>query len=135
MSQVIPFGDRILVRRKKVGDKVGKDSLIYAPDSLKERNTDIAVVAHIPDDTFADKAIIENSENIIKAMSEKAANGDSDALVTLLRLNEYLKLKSIQVGDVVMISKYVGTDFTSNDAKDEMTLVSASDVIGVITKG
>ena len=63
MKHIVPFGDRILVIRDKVGEKVAKDSLIELPDSVKERDTDLATVIDTPDNTFADNSLIEKAEN------------------------------------------------------------------------
>jgi len=131
--KIIPFGDRIIVKRRKIGDKLGS-GLIHAADQTAERPTDLADVVYVPDNTFADKEILTNSENIILHLMKKASAGDSDALIALLRLNEYIKLKSIKVGDCVILSKYVGIDFTGGMGSTETTLVNTSDIIGVITK-
>ena len=131
MNKLIPFGDRILVKRKVVGEKVGS---IILPDSVSERATDLAVVTHVPENTFADKQIIDNADKIIKALTKKSIEGDSDALISLLRMNEFVKLKTIQEGDEVMISKYVGVSFNETGSREELTLVSISDVIGLVVK-
>ena len=126
--KIIPFGDRILVKRRKIGEKIGS---IILPDEVKERNTDLADVVYVPDLTFADKHIIDNQEAIVRAITERAKTGDSGALEALLGLNQFLKVKSIKTGDAVMVSKYVGVDFHDTEGKN-LTLVSGSDVIGVI---
>ena len=129
MSRVIPFGDRILVRRRKIGERAGN---IVMPDSVKERDTDLADVMYVPELTFSDKEILDNAEQIVKALTEKAIHGNDEALIALLRINEFVKMKSIKVGDGVMISKYVGIDFHESGEKDNLTLVLTSDVIGLI---
>ena len=131
MPHLIPFGDRILVKRKTIGEKAGS---IFLPDEIKERATDLAVVTHTPENTFADEEILKNTESIIIALTRESINGDPDALIALLRLNEFCKLKSIQIGDEVMISKYVGTDFHETGKQEYLTLVNLSDIIGVIMK-
>jgi co-chaperonin GroES (HSP10) len=128
---IIPFGDRIIVKRRKVGDKIGS-GILHAADQTAERPTDLADVVYVPDNTFSDKAILKDNEAIIKSLADKAKNGDSEALIALLRLNEYIKLKSISVGDCVILSKYVGIDFTGGMGSTETTLVNISDIIGVI---
>ena len=77
--KIIPFGNRILVKRRKIGEKVGS---IYLPDETKERNTDLADVVYVPDLTFADKHIIDNQEEIIKNITEEAKRGDPEALTS-----------------------------------------------------
>lgn len=130
--KLIPFGNKLLVKRRRVGDKLGSEGIIIAADETKERPTDLADVQYVPDNSFADQSLIENSEDIVKAITDKAKGGDSDALIALLRFNEYLKIKSIQPGDCVMISKYVGTDFHDNQGGGYMTLVNGEDIIGVV---
>ena len=63
---------------------------------------------------------------------EKSLDGDSDAIIALLRLNEYTKIKSVKVGDTVLISEYVGTDFHTKESTQSLTLVAISDIIGVV---
>jgi co-chaperonin GroES (HSP10) len=129
--KVIPFGDRILVKRRAIGAKLGNGTII-APDQIADRPTDLADVIYVPDNTFGDTAILKDNVTIIGALVTKASAGDSDALIALLRLNEYIKLKSIQVGDCILLSKYVGTDFTGKDGKTAHTLVNLQDIIAII---
>ena len=129
--KVIPFGDRILVRRKTVGEKLGS-GVLYAPEQTADRPTDLAEVVYIPDHTFGDSEILQNSVEIIKALVEKSKAGDSEALIALLRLNEYIKIKGIAVGDTIMLSRYVGITFMSKESNQEMTLVNSSDIIGIV---
>jgi len=129
MPRVIPFGDRILVKKKKVGKKLG-DGTIIAPDEIAERDTDLATVVHIPDNSFADNELVTNAEEIIKGLSEKAQVGDSKALVALLQFRTYLNIKTLKVGDDVMIGKYVGTTFFDSKANCNLTLVSGDQIIG-----
>lgn len=131
MPNIIPFGDRVLVKRKVVGEKVGK---IFLPDSVSKRATDLAVVVHIPENSSADTAILESAEEVVKALTEKAKSGDSEALITLLRLNEFCRWKSIQVGDEVFISQYVGTTFIEKGSTEELTIVKVDDIIGLVVK-
>jgi len=129
MPKVIPLGDRILVKRRKIGEKVGS---IVLPDQVKERNTDLADVVYVPDLTFSDKEILDNAENIIKSLTKKAVEGDTEATKALLEMNTFIKLKSIKVGDAVMISKFVGVDFHGTGDLGDQTLVRADDVIGLV---
>ena len=129
-TQLIPFGDRILVQRKTVGEKAGS---IYLPDTVKERPTDIAEVLYTPEHTFADKELLLHADRIITALTKKSQEGDPDALVALLRLNEFIKIKSIQPGDKIFISKYVGTDFyDTNNPEQSLTIVRGDDVIALV---
>ena len=131
MPKLIPFGERILVRRKQIGEKVGS---IVLPQEVSERATDLAEVVYIPEDSFADKELVSNSDNIINALISKSSSGDSDALISLLRLNEFYKMKSVKVGDTVLISKYVGTDFHKTGEQDYLTIVNLSDIMGLVVK-
>lgn len=133
MSKIIPLGDRILVKRRKIGDKIG-DGTLHAAEETSERLTDLADVTYIPEHSFADAALLENAEEIITAQTNKAKEGDSNALNALLQFNHFLKIKSIQPGDGVMISKYVGTDFLEKGSNQVLTLVKGEDIIGVISE-
>ena len=127
--KIIPFGDRILCKRRIIGEKAGK---IFLPDEVKERATDLADVIYVPDLTFADRQILDNSDKIVSSLTAKASEGDSDALIALLEINKFIKYKSIRAGDGVMISKYVGTDFHATGEKSYLTLVREDDIIGLI---
>jgi len=129
MPKIVPFGNRILVRRRKVGEKAGS---LYLPDSVKDRNTDIADVIEVPELTFSDKYILDNAEKVIGVMTEKVKQGDSHALTALLEINHFVKIKSIKPGDVVFMSKYVGTTFHETGKNEELTLVSGDDIIGYV---
>ena len=133
MKKVIPFGDRILVRKKVVKDvKQSKDSVIILPDVVNERPTDLAVVVSIPELSLADEELINNSEQIILALSDKAKDGDSEALVSLLRFKIFLSVKAIKPGDEIMIGKYVGTTFQDTERSEPLTLVREDDIIGLV---
>jgi co-chaperonin GroES (HSP10) len=127
--QVIPFGDRMLVRRRRTGDKAHG---LYLPESASERPTDLADVVQVGDKSFADMSIIENAEEIITALTERARQGDSHALDALLKLNEFLRTKVIREGDTVFVGKYVGVDFHDSDSPQYMTLVQERDIIGLV---
>jgi len=130
-KQVIPYGDRILVKRRPIGEKLGSKGIILAADTTKDRPTDLADVVFIPDHTFCDKKLLENTEEIIANLTEKAKSGSHEALMALIHFNAYLKIKAIEPGMAVMISKYVGTDFTTSDGKN-LTLVKGEDIIGLV---
>lgn len=128
---ILPFGNRLLVKRKIIGEKAGS---IILPQQVQERFTDIAVVKYIPDLTFGDKYILDNSEKIINNLTIKAVEGDAEALEALLQINNFIKIKSIKIGDEVMISKYVGIDFHETGNNENLTIVNCDDVIAVIMK-
>ena len=127
--KIIPFGNRILCKRKTIGEKAGS---LYMPDDIKDRATDLAEVTYIPDLTFGDKAILDNAEQIISSVIEQAKSGNSYAVNTLLELNDFIKQKSIKVGDKVMLSKYVGTDFFETGGNEALTLVASADILGLV---
>ena len=127
--RVIPFGDRIMVKRRKIGEKAGS---IILTEETSERPTDLADVLYVPDLTFSDQKILENAENIIEGLTKKSIEGDADAVVMLLKMNEFIKHKSIKAGDTVVISKYVGTDFFETGKTENLTLVRLDDLIGLV---
>ena len=127
---IIPFGDRILVRRRKIGSKLGSGALV-APDTTADRPTDIADVVFIPINSWVDTHLLSKGEKVIGELAKKAEEGSHFALDSLLEFNKYLRQKSIQVGDAIMISKYVGVDFDTSEFEG-LTLVSMEDVIGVV---
>ncbi len=106
--KLIPYGNRILVKRRKVEDK---SSHIILPDEVKNLPTDIADVVAVPEQSFVDKKLISNAETIINALEKKANEGDSSALEALFKFNEYLRIMTIQPGDVLLMARYGGTDF------------------------
>jgi len=133
MKRAIPFGERILVRRKKIGETRQQSAILLTEQTL-DRATDLATVEYLPDLSFADKALIDNAEKIINSMTNEAIAGSPHALDTLLRYNQYLKLKSLKVGDEVFLNKYVGTDYYDSNAKGTLTVVAIEDIYGVIIK-
>jgi len=131
-KKVIPFGDRILVKRQQVGDKIGKEGIILTADKTKESSTDIAEVMYVPDHTFTDQKLLDEAENIINGLAKKANEGDSDSIISLIRFNDFLKTKSVRVGDIIMLDKYVGTDFNTSDSQELLTMVQSSDIMGLV---
>lgn len=132
-KHIIPFGDRILVRREQVGSTVGKEDIILVSDNVASRLTDIAEVVYVPDHTFIDKELLGGAEEMVSALSVAVKrDGDSDAMMSLLRFNDYCRIKSLKVGDKVMVSKHVGITFNDNMHEGELTVLNSSDVIGVV---
>jgi len=134
--KIIPFGDRILLKRVKAkevrkGETYVEGGAIIAPDTNQESKTDVAVVVKVPDHTFTDEKIIENSEKIVNSLVDKANEGDSDSFVSLLRFNDYLKIKTLKEGDKVFLGTYRGVDFEVNG--ESLTMASNDEIIGVIT--
>lgn len=106
--KLVPYGTRILVKRRKVEDK---SSHIILPDEVKNLPTDIADVVAVPEQTLVDKGLISNSDKIISALEKKANEGDSSALEALLKFRDYLQVMTIKPGDVLLMARYGGTDF------------------------
>lgn len=131
-KKVIPFGSRILVKRRRIGDRLGKEGIIIAPKSTGERPTDIADVHYVPEYTLYDKELIESAQSICRGLSRKASEGDSGAVDALIKINNFLKSKTVRVGDTIVISKYVGVDFNDNAGNQGMTLLDVDDVIGLV---
>ena len=129
---LIPYGNRILVRKKKVGDKIGGEGLIFAPDSIKERDTDLAIVVYVPDSSFIDNELFSEAEAIVKGLSVKAKEGNADAFQSLLNFNQYLLIKNIKPGDEVLVSKYAGVTFHDNKGSGDVTLIAGEDIIGIV---
>ena len=106
--KLIPYGARILVKRRKVEDR---SSHIILPDEVKNLPTDIADVVSVPEQSFIDKEIIKNAEAIITSLGKRANEGDPAALESLLKFNDYLRVMTIRPGDVLLMARYGGTDF------------------------
>jgi co-chaperonin GroES (HSP10) len=128
---IVPYGSRILVRRKKISETKGK-SAILLPDDVQARLTDLAVVVYVPEVSFADETLIHHSDIIINNLVKKAEEGSSEALKALLEFNYYLKIKSLQPEMTVFISKYCGTDFTPTGELETLTLCNADDIMGIV---
>jgi len=129
MPKIIPFGDRILVKRRPVGKGEGT---IVLPDSVQEHKTDIADVMEVPDLSFADEQMLKNAETIINTFVEKAKEGNSGAYSSLKDFREFLQQRTIKVGDTIMIGKYVGTNFYDNRSTEERALIRTEDIIGLV---
>ena len=67
--KLIPYGTRILVKRRKVEDK---SSHIILPDEVKNLPTDVADVIEVPEQTFTDQKLIANAGAIIEALTIEA---------------------------------------------------------------
>lgn len=130
--KIIPFGDRILVKRQKIGETIGKENIILAPMSVEDRKTDIAEVIYVPDHTEADKKFMDNEEILVDRLLHEAKEGNPEAFKQVINLNAYLKLKKIRKGMKVFISRYVGTDFYDEKNDETLTLVKLPDVLAII---
>ena len=131
MKKILPYGNRIIVKRRPVGKSLGSGILVAA-DQTADRLTEIADVIAVPDHTLADKELIENAETIINSLSKMAQDGDAKSLESLLQFNEYLKLKTIKVGDVLMVGRYTGIEFTVGETSEELSITDYDGIRGLI---
>lgn len=107
-KKLVPYGNRLLVKRRKLDQT---SSHIILPDEVAQKDTDIADVVAVPEQTFCDKALLAQSEQIITGLAKKAEEGDGAALDALMRFKEYLVLVTLKPNDVLLIGKYIGTEF------------------------
>ena len=124
-KKLIPYGTRILVKRRKVEDK---SSHIILPDEVKNLPTDVADVIDVPEQTFTDQKLIANAGNIIEALTQRACAGDAAAVDALLKFREYLQVMTIKRGDVLLMARYGGTDFMIQETGQYLTVCEASGI-------
>ena len=132
-KRLTPFGNRFLVKRRPIGEKLG-GGIIVAADETKDRPTDIADVVFVPDHTFVDKELLANAEAIAKSLAVKAKEGDLEAVKSLIEFNGYIRIKSLRPGATIMLGKYVGTDFFTSEDNRTLTVCNAEDIIAVVTE-
>lgn len=124
-KKLIPYGTRILVKRRKVEQT---SSHIILPDEVAGLPTDIADVVATPEQSFCDKALIAKSEHIINGLAKRAEEGDGAAFEALLKFNEYLRVVTLKPGDTLMIGKYIGTDFLIQESNQYLTVLDGSGI-------
>lgn len=124
-KKLIPYGTRLLVKRRKVEQT---SSHIILPDEVAGMPTDIADVVAVPDQSLCDKELLANSEQIIKGLSVKASQGDAAAVKALFEFNEYLRMITLKPGDTLMIGKYIGTDFLIQETNQYLTVMDGSGI-------
>jgi len=127
--KLIPYGTRILVKRRKVEDK---SSHIILPDEVKNLPTDVADVIEVPEQTFTDKNLLMNADRIISSLSSKAVAGQADALEALLKFRDYLQVMTIKRGDVLLMARYGGTDFLIQETNSMLCVCEASGIYCLI---
>lgn len=127
--KLIPYGTRILVKRRKVEDK---SSHIILPDEVKNLPTDVADVIEVPEQTFTDQKLIANAGAIIEALTIEACKGNAQAVASLLSLKEYLQVMTIRKGDVLLMARYGGTDFLIQETNSMLCVVEASGIYAFI---
>jgi len=135
VPKIIPFKDSLLVKRRKVGTTLQNGKTkggLYLPDKVEGSFTDLADVVEVPDLTFSDQHILDNAEKIVESLTKKATEGDCEALKSLFEVNEFVKRKSIKVGDAIFLAKYSGVDFFETGSTDLKTVIRVEDIIGLI---
>lgn len=133
--KIIPFKDTLLVKRRKVGTTLQNGKTkggIYLPDRVESSFTDLADVIEVPELTFSDQHILDNAERIVESLTKKATDGDCDALKALFEVNEFVKRKSIKVGDAIFLSKYSGVDFNATGETETQTICKVENIIGLV---
>ncbi len=129
MRRVHPCGDRIMVKRRIIGDTIGKAGIIVTAEETKERTTDIVDVLYVPDKHSAMQVLVASAESIIKALEKRLhETGDPKCVESLLTMNEIQEKESVKVGDTLFIGKYNGIDFEDSD-NEKATLVNVKDII------
>lgn len=129
--KLIPYGTRILVKRRKVEDK---SEHIILPDETKNLPTDIADVVAVPDRSFTDNQLLQNADTIVKALTEKAKAGESSAVKSLMEFNEYLRVMTIQPGDVLLMARYGGTDFLIQETNQTLCVTDANGIYALVVE-
>lgn len=128
-KKLIPYGTRLLVKRRKVEQT---SSHIILPDEVASLPTDIADVVAVPEQSFCDKALIAKSEQIINGLAKRAEEGDGAAFEALLKFNEYLRVITLKPNDVLMIGKYIGTDFLIQETNQYLTVLDGSGIYALV---
>jgi len=132
MKKVIPFGKRILVKRREVGELLGKERIIIAADKTRETTTDIADVLFVPDHTRAAEALLEGQEDIISSLTKKLKrDGDPSAFQALQDLDDFIATNVVREGDAIFLGKYCGIDFEDTKG-NSMTMARVEDIIGLV---
>lgn len=137
MPKIVPFKDTLLVKRRKIGStlKDGKtEGGIYLPNRVEESSTDLADVVQVAELTFADQQILDNAEEIIKSLTKKATEGDCEALKSLREINDFIKRKSVKVGDGIFLARYSGVDFNETGVSEQQTICRLEDIIALVVK-
>lgn len=132
MKKIFPFGSRITVQRKRVGEKLGSGILI-APDKTADNPTEIATVIDVAHDQI-DDWLLANADKIIESYQKRILEGDTSAYHTLIDLKDYIRSKVVKPGDTVFISKYMQTDIHIGETNQTLTLMDVSDIRGLVVE-
>lgn len=130
-KRLVPYGTRILVKRRKVEQT---SNHIILPDEVANMPTDIADVVAVPEQSFADKTLIAKSEQIIIGLAKKAEEGDGQSFKALLDFNEYLRVITLKPNDVLLIGKYIGTDFLIQETNQYLTVMDGSGIYAKVVE-
>lgn len=133
MKRIIPFGTRVIVKRKSIGKTLG-NGIIIATDETADSLTEVAEVVAIPELTLADKALLEASDRIITSLSSKAEEGDSAAVEALLKFKDYLQIKTIKVGDIIMVGRYATIQFTVGETGETLSITDPEGIRGLVVE-
>lgn len=133
MKKIIPFGTRVIVRRRKIGKELGSGILI-APEETADRLTELAEVVAVPELTLADKQLLEKSEGIINSLSAKAEQGDASAVEALLKYKDYLSIKALKVGDIIMVGRYATIEFTIGETGEMLSITDPEGIRGLVVE-
>ncbi len=129
MPKVVPFGNRCLCKRRKVGEKSGS---LYLPEQTAGQDTDLADVVHVPEKTLVDAEILKDVEITISNLGKRLRDGEPAAYECLEKIQKLIHHSLITVGSPVMIGKYVGVTFHDNQGGQDQTLVKLDDIIGLV---
>lgn len=123
--KLIPWGTKLLVKRRKVEDRSGH---IILPDEVKNLSTDIADVVEVPEQTMVDTQLLRNAETIIKELTAKANLGDSGAVEAMFKFKEYLLVMTTKPGDVILLARYGGTDFLIQETNQTLCVTDSNGI-------
>ena len=129
--RLVPYGTRILVKRRKVEDK---SSHIILPDEVKNLPTDIADVVEVPGQSMVDRELIKNADGIIKALTESACKGDASAVDSLIKFREYLQVMTIKKNDVLLMARYGGTDFLIQETNQMLCVCEPTGIYALVVE-
>lgn len=115
--KLVPWGTRLLVKRRKVEEK---SAYILLPDATKDLPTDIADVIEVPEQTMVDVALLRNAQGIVDQLSAKANQGDAASVEALFKFKEYLLIMTTKPGDTILMSRYGGTDFLIQETNQNL---------------
>lgn len=131
MKKIVPFGNRIIVKRRKIGEKLGSGILIASEDTA-ERLTELAEVVALPNLTLADKALLDNAELVIESLTNMAKDGDAKSVQQLIEYTNYLQIKTLKVGDVVMVGRYATVEFTVGETGECLSITDPEGIRGLV---